>query len=247
MNLLFIGGKSRVVLGCALTFAFAVAAAGAPQGSARQSAITEKLDETRMVRLVGNVRPEANAQNDRGAVGDSLQLQHLQLLLQRPADSEAALSAYMDRLQTPGNPDYHHWLTSEELGAKYGPSIVDIAAVTAWLRMHGFQVNGVSPSGMRIDFSGTAGQVIESFKTEIHHLDVNGAKHIANMRDPQIPEALSPVVAGIASLNDFKPHAMRHPYCVHDSQGCTEERRFSQLHGECGLSAGGAGRSADHL
>jgi hypothetical protein len=32
MNLLFIGGKSRVVLGCALTFAFAVAAAGGTPG-----------------------------------------------------------------------------------------------------------------------------------------------------------------------------------------------------------------------
>ncbi|MGA9717194.1 MAG: S53 family peptidase [Acidobacteriaceae bacterium] len=209
MNLLAIGGKGRTVLGCALTFAFTVAAAGAGQGSARQSAITKKLDETRMVRLVGNVLPEANAENDRGAVGDSLQLQHLQLLLQRPADSEAALSAYMDRLQTPGNPDYHHWLTAEELGAKYGPSNADVATVTAWLRMHGFQVNGVSPSGMRIDFSGTAGQVIESFKTEIHHLQVKGKEHFANMQDPQIPEALSPVVAGIASLNDFKPHPMR--------------------------------------
>ena len=61
-----------------------------------------------MARLVGNVRPEANSQNDRGAVGDSMQLQHLQLLLQRPADSEAALDAFMDRQQTPGNPDYHN-------------------------------------------------------------------------------------------------------------------------------------------
>lgn len=208
MNLLVVLGKGRVVSGCVLAFALTAASAGANQGSPRRAAITKKIDETRLVRLSGNVRPEANPQNDRGAVGDSLPLQHLQLLLRRPAESEAALSAFMDRQQTPGSPDYHHWLTAKELGTQYGPSNADIATVTSWLEMHGFQVNGVSPSGVRIDFSGTAGQIIEAFQTEIHHLEVNGKEHFANMQDPQIPEALSPVVAGIASLNDFRPHAL---------------------------------------
>ena len=43
---------------------------------------------------------------------------------------------------------------------------------------------------MLIIFSGTAGQVRETFHTEIHKLDVHGEKHIANMSPPQIPEAL---------------------------------------------------------
>jgi subtilase family serine protease len=210
MNLPCIAGKGRIVFSSVLTFALALAA-GAEQGSMKQPLITKKIDETKLVRLVGNVRPEATLENDRGAVGDSMQLEHLQLLLKRPAASEAELAAYMDRLQTPGSPDYHHWLTPEELGAQYGPSSADTAAVTAWLETHGFQINTISPSGMRIDFSGNAGQIIESFKTEIHYLEVNGKRHFANMQDPQIPEALSPVVAGIASLNDFKPHPMRTP------------------------------------
>src|SRR6201994_495479 len=156
MNLRSVVGKSRVALGCALALTIALAA-GAEQGSSRQPVITKKIDETRLARLVGNVHPQATSQNDRGAVGDSMQLQHLQLLLQRPAESEAALNAFMDRQQTPGNPDYHNYLTAEQLGAKYGPSSADIATVRGWLEMHGFQVNGVSTSGMRIDFSGTAG------------------------------------------------------------------------------------------
>jgi len=127
----------------------------------------------------------------------------------------------MERLQTPGNPDYHNWLTAEQLGAKYGPSNADIATVSSWLQMHGFQVNGVSPSATRIDFSGTAAQITESFKTEIHHLERNGEKHFANMQEPQIPEALSPVVAGIASLNDFKPRAMRTPIVPMTAKGAS--------------------------
>jgi subtilase family serine protease len=219
MNLLSIVGNGRAVLGCALALTVTLSAGAAGQGSSRQPSITKKIDETRMTRLVGNVRPEANSQNDRGAVGDSMQLQHLELLLQRPADNEAALDAFMDRQQTPGNPDYHNYLTAEQLGAKYGPSSADIATVRGWLEMHGFQVNGISSSGMRIDFSGTAGQITESFRTEIHQLEVNGAKHFGNMQDPAIPEALSSVVAGIAQLNDFKPRALRTPIVPMTAKG----------------------------
>jgi subtilase family serine protease len=58
---------------------------------------------------------------------------------------------------------------------------------------------------MTIDFSGTAGQVRETFGTEIHALDVKGERHIANVRDPQIPAALAPDIEGIVSLNNFRP------------------------------------------
>ena len=69
----------------------------------------------------------------------------------------------------------------------------------------------VYPNGTLIDFSGTARQIRETFHTEIHRLVVNGARHVANMSDPKIPEALEPAIVGIASLNDFMPHAMLTP------------------------------------
>jgi hypothetical protein len=61
---------------------------------------------------------------------------------------------------------------------------------------------------MLIDFSGTAVQVRKAFETEIHHLQVNGEKHISNMSDPRIPAALAPVISGVVSLHDFRPHPM---------------------------------------
>jgi subtilase family serine protease len=59
-----------------------------------------------------------------------------------------------------------------------------------------------------MDFSGTAGQVRTTFRTEIHNLVVSGVPHIANMSDPQIPVALAPAIAGIVSLHNFWPHPM---------------------------------------
>lgn len=209
--------RSRRSLRNAFVFAALLAATitvplyAAVSGLSQQPLITGKIDETRLVALPGNVRSEVQPTNDRGPVGDSMQLSHLQLVLQRPAASEAALDAYLQAVQTPGDPNYHQWLTADQIGQLYGPAPSDISAIRAWLEAHGFQVNNVSATGMLIDFSGTAGQIASTFKTEIHALNVHGEHHFANVSDPQIPAALQPVIAGIASLNDFQPHPLVKP------------------------------------
>ena len=100
---------------------------------------------------------------------------------------------------------YHRWISADEYGWKFGVAVQDVNKIVFWLGAHGFEVKSVSRSRMRIDFSGTAGEVREAFHTEIHRLQVHGEDHIANMSDPQIPAALAPAVAGIAWLNDFRP------------------------------------------
>ena len=114
----------------------------------------------------------------------------------------------LDNLHNPKSPDFHHWLTAAEIGQQYGLAPQDLSTVTGWLQSHGFSVNSVYPSGLLIDFSGTAGQIRQAFHTEIHSLNVNGVTHIANVSDPEIPEALSSAVKGVVSMHDFRPHAL---------------------------------------
>jgi subtilase family serine protease len=171
-------------------------------------AVTQAVDESKLVSLHGNIRPEANAQNDRGLVADNLQLDHLLLQLKRSPELEAAAQTFLDSQQDPKSPNYHQWLTAAQFGERFGIAEQDLESVTRWLGAHGFVVNQVHPNGLLIDFSGTAGHVREAFHTEIHHLDVNGTRHIANMSEPQIPAAFAPVVEGVVSLHDFMPHAL---------------------------------------
>jgi subtilase family serine protease len=173
--------------------------------------ITRPIDAGKLHTLAGNTRGEANAQNDRGKVADTFAMDHMLLQLQRSPEREQALQDFIGRQYDSTSPNFHRWLTAAEFGQIYGPAPRDIETVSGWLRANGFIVNTVYPSGMSIDFSGTAGQVSAAFHTEIHNLSVNGKDHIANMRDPRIPEALAPVVAGIVSLHDFRPRSMRRP------------------------------------
>jgi hypothetical protein len=203
----------------AIGFASWPAALAQTAGGPAQPLITQAVNDGSLVALSGNTRPEAkNPANDRGRVNDAMPMPHLMLQLRRPAAQEQALATLIDQLHDPKSPNYHHWLTANQIGAQFGPAASDIATVTNWLTQHGFAVNTVYPNGMAIEFSGTAGQVRSAFHTEIHYLSVNGATHFANVTDPQIPAALAPVVAGIVSLHDFRPH----PQAVHKPQAIGE-------------------------
>ena len=172
--------------------------------------ITQSIDEMDRVALQGNTRPEARLANDRGSVASDFAMEHMLLQLKRSPEQELTLQQFIDELHIKDSPNFHHWLTAQEFGERFGLAKTDLDAVTTWLESHGLRVNVIYPSGMLIDFSGTAAQVGKAFQTEIHHLNVKGEKHVGNISDPRIPAALAPVVAGIISLHDFRPHAMYH-------------------------------------
>jgi len=182
--------------------------------------ITQDVDESKLVTLGGNTRPEAKAKYDRGRVDDNLLMEHLLLLLKRSPEQERELGKFIDDLHDLSSPNFHRWLTAKEFGERFGVAEQDRDTIKNWLQSHGLKVNVDYTNGLLIDFSGTAGQVRDTFHTEIHNLKVKGVKHIANMSDPQIPAALAPAVAGVVSLHDFPPHPMLRPradYTVSES------------------------------
>ncbi len=183
----------------------ALASESAAAAGAVRPLVTGPADDTRLVRFDGNTRPEATATHDRGRVPDRLRMENMQLLMRRPAETEAALRKAVDELHDPSSPKFHRWLSVAQLAERYGLAQSDLDAVCGWLRQQGFTVNGVYPSTLIVDFSGDAGLVRAAFHTEIHYLEVDGARHYANMKDPQMPAALAAAVAGIISLHDFRP------------------------------------------
>src|SRR5260370_21320408 len=167
------------------------------------AASTQAVDEKNLVVLPGNVHPLARPEFDQGAVADAQPLNRMLLLLQRSPDQESTLRQFLDDQQSKSSPNYHAWLPPEQFGKQFGPADADIQAVTQWLISHGFTAITVGPGRQVIEFSGTAGQVRNAFRAEIHHFVVGGTEYTANAADPQIPAALSPVVTGIVSLYNF--------------------------------------------
>src|SRR5450631_3957793 len=93
-----------------------------------QSRVIGPVEESRMVKLVGNTHPMARPAFDRGLVNPGKLLQRMVLVLKRSPEQEAALAAFNQRQYDPKSPEFHHWLTAEEFGKLYGPSDADITA-----------------------------------------------------------------------------------------------------------------------
>jgi len=221
-------GRQLVV--AMMTFAasaIAMTAAAHPNGHPVPT-ITATIDSTHLTTLDGNTRPELASATDLGRVADSLELGHMYLQLKRSAAQESALKDYIEELHNPKSSSFHQWLTSAEFAEYFGIDKQDVTTVETWLKSEGFTVHGATPSGLVVDFSGTAGQVRNSLHTEIHHYSVGGVKHLANASDPKIPTALTPAVAGVISLHDFHPKPMMVKRIKH-APGYTEASGFHEI------------------
>ncbi|MGC2400981.1 MAG: protease pro-enzyme activation domain-containing protein [Acidobacteriaceae bacterium] len=169
-----------------------------------ENRITGPIDESQVTTLLGNVHPMARGEFDQGVVNAETPLQRMVLQLKLSAAQQAALAALVEAQHDPESPLYHQWLTPAEYGARFGVSSQDLGRIRGWLTSHGFVVNEIPANSRQIVFSGNAGQVEDTFHTEIHHFLVNGVEHIANTQDPQVPSAFAGVVSGIVSLHDFR-------------------------------------------
>jgi subtilase family serine protease len=172
--------------------------------------VTRSVDENDRVTLAGNTHPGVKNARDLGPVADNKPFQHMFLQLRRPEAAQRALDRYLEDLHNPASPNFHKWGTAAQFGERFGLAPDDIAAIRAWLESQGFTVHRVYPN-LVVDFSGSAAAVRNAFHTTIHTLDVNGAMHIANLKDPEIPAALASVVVGPVALHNFKPHPLIHP------------------------------------
>ena len=184
---------------------FLCSAASIAQSVAPAVRIVSAIDESQRITLTHTVSPFANAANDRGAAPDGMQLDRIQLVLQRSPAQETALRQLVAQMHTPGSASYHQWLTPDQFGAQFGASDQDIATIESWLGSHGFAVSKVNPGKSSLEFSGSVAQMREAFHTQIHKYNVDGQSHYANANDPQIPAALAPVIGGFVSLNNFHP------------------------------------------
>jgi subtilase family serine protease len=181
--------RRRPILFILLTVLLSKALIGQVEAPTR---IKLPVDETRRTILNGNTHPSARAEFDLGTATADLPMERMLLVLKRSPAQETALRHLLDDQHTGASTNYHRWLTAEQFGKQFGPSDGDLQIVTSWLQSHGFKI-----------LNRSAGQVKEAFHTEIHKYLANEEEHWANSTDPEIPSALTPVVAGITSLHNF--------------------------------------------
>jgi subtilase family serine protease len=171
--------------------------------------VLQPVDTTQVQTLPNHFPQWASAENDRGALPGDQELSGFTIVLARSPQQEAAMQKLIADQQNPASGDYHHWLTPLEVGARFGLSQSDIAAVTGWLQSQGLHVQFVSNSRLFIGFNGKAGDIGRAFKAEFHNYSVDGSQLVSVSSEPTIPQALTPVikaVRGLFTIDDKPQH-----------------------------------------
>lgn len=201
--------QSSVVLAMIVATSRAQTAESA-QTVAVPSRITHPVDDSQRVTLRGNVHPLARPEFDRGPVAADMQMNRMLLVLRRSDEQEQALQQLLAEQMDKGSLSFHKWLSPEEFGRRFGPSDDDIKVISDWLHARGFSGVKVGVGRTNVEFSGDVAALRNAFHTDVRQFVVKGQVHHANSSDPEIPDALSPVVAGIVSLHDFRRKSLRH-------------------------------------
>lgn len=161
------------------------------------------IDESNLTTLHGTVYPLVGPEYDQGVVTDDFSVDRLLLMVGRPADREQNLQQFLRDVHASGSPIYHHWVTPDEFGERFGAADQNLQLITGWLQSHGLRVARVTKSKSMIEFSGTAGQIREALHTEIHQYNVQGKTFYANASEISVPRAIASRIEGFAPLNSF--------------------------------------------
>src|SRR5215831_2009485 len=104
-----------------------------PAQSQAASRIVSPVDNSVRITIQRSTHPLAWPAYEIGPLADDAALKRMILVMGASSDQEHQLKTLLDSQQTKGSPDYHHWLTPDEFGARFGPSQQDIQQVTGWL------------------------------------------------------------------------------------------------------------------
>ncbi|MGA9670461.1 MAG: S53 family peptidase [Terracidiphilus sp.] len=201
----------RVNLPTLLAFFAAILLTGTAQAQQLADRVIGAVDTAQVQPLLNHFPQWANSANDLGAVAPETEIDRFTIVLARSPQQEAAFRQLLDDQQNPSSPNYHRWLTPEQVGERFGLSDGDIAEITGWLQSQGLHVTFVSPSRIFVGFGGRAGDVGRAFQSELHNYKVNSDELVSVSSEPMIPQALSPVikaVRGLYTIQDKPFHSM---------------------------------------
>ena len=146
---------------------------------------------------------------DRGVLRSQLSSKPITAILAlRLADLDQA-EALMKSLHTPGDPQYHQFLTPDQFSKRFGPSNADVAKILAHLAKLGLSAERSTATTLNV--SGSPEAMERAFSVSLHSFDVpahgkvSGYSYHSPLTRPNIPSELANSVTAVIGL-DTRPH-----------------------------------------
>src|ERR1019366_3605998 len=126
------------------------------------------------------------------------------LRLSKLAEAENLLTS----LHTPGDPQFHQFLTADEFVARFAPADADVAKVIAALAKYGLTAQQTTATTLKV--TGLPADMERAFSVSLHSYEVPAQGKVAGytfhvpLTSPTIPAEISASVAGVVGL-DSRP------------------------------------------
>ncbi|MDX6698702.1 MAG: hypothetical protein QOE65_2099 [Solirubrobacteraceae bacterium] len=115
----------------------------------------------------------------------------------------AAVSRFLNALDDPASPQYHHFISPAQFGARFGVSSAELARVRTALRAAGLEVTSSVPQRTSLGVRGRVADVERLFGTRLNEwVGADGRRYRAPVRPPRIPRALDRAVAAATGLDN---------------------------------------------
>ena len=140
--------------------------------------------------------PAASAVQDLGVVNATARMSANVWLKGR---KEAGLTAAVADLYDPSSPNYHKWMSADDLAA-YGTEAQDLAAAKASLTAMGLSVDNVAADGSMIRVSGSAARLQSAFGTTLHQLQADGRTLYKATTTPKYQGANAELMGAVSGI-----------------------------------------------
>jgi subtilase family serine protease len=110
---------------------------------------------------------------------------------------ERAAAAVSD----PASPQYHRFLSTQEVRAQFAPADATVDRVEQWLTANGLQVLGVPANKMYVEAGGSAARVAKTFGVQLSDYRVRGKVLRAADRELSIPTNLASTIASVIGVD----------------------------------------------
>jgi subtilase family serine protease len=116
---------------------------------------------------------------------------------------------YAMRVSTPGDPLLGKFLTPEQFGEKFGPSVDDYNKVLKWATTQGLTVIQQSKSHTSMVVRGTVNKLESALQTQINNYKtpINGKTFFAATTAAKLPSDIANVVGSVTGLDDYVQYA----------------------------------------
>ncbi len=115
-----------------------------------------------------------------------------------------ALETYAAAVSTPGSSAYHQYLSVAQFAERFGPTMNQIAAVSAALRAQGLDPGAVSANHLAIPVTADSGTLSRAFSTSFDRVAVTGGGvAFVNTSAPLLDHAVAGDVQAIIGLSDI--------------------------------------------